>query len=144
MIPFYVMVAAIVVARAAGAVGVGPLDSWPDAVRAGLAVMFVFTGAAHFTKDRADLIRMVPPSLSNPAALVTASGIAEIAGAIGLMVPAVRTWAAIGLIVLLAAVFPANVHAAQTGHTIRGRRHTPMWIRGPLQMLWVILLWWVG
>jgi uncharacterized membrane protein len=144
VIPLYVMLGGIAAAGVAGAAGVEALVSWPAAVRAGLAVMFVFTGIAHFTAERADLIRMVPPSLPNPAALVTISGVAEIAGAIGLLVPPLREWAAIGLIILLAAVFPANVHAAQSGHTIRGRPHTPMFIRAPLQMLRICLLWWVG
>jgi uncharacterized membrane protein len=144
VIPFFVMLAGIAVSRLAGAAGADMFESWPGAVRGGLALMFVFTGVAHFTSERADLIRMVPPALPNPGALVTISGVAEIAGGIGLLIPPVRTWAAIGLIVLLAAVFPANVHAAQSGHTIRGRPHTPMFIRAPLQVLWICLLWWVG
>ena len=142
MIPLYVMIAAIAMARAAGALGVDTLDDWRAATRAGFAVMFLFTGAAHFTRTRADLVRMVPPQLPNPEALVTLTGIAEIAGAIGLMIPALARWAALGLIVLLVAMFPANIHAARTGHTIAGRPPTRLVIRAPLQLAWIGLLWW--
>lgn len=142
MIPFYVMLAAIASARAIGAFGWTPLDSWPVAVRVGLAAMFVFTGVVHFTRTREDLIRMVPPALPNPSALVSLTGIAEFMGAIGLLVPGLASWAGYGLILLLVAMFPANVHAARSGHTIAGRRHTPMWLRLPLQLVWIGLLCW--
>ena len=52
MIPFYVMLAAIAVARGAGALAWAPLDDWQAATRVGLAVMFLFTGAAHFDRTR--------------------------------------------------------------------------------------------
>jgi uncharacterized membrane protein len=142
VIVFYVMLAAIVVARMVGAAGIAAFDDWHAATRAGLAVMFLFTGAAHFTSTRADLVRMVPPSLSSPGALVTLTGVAEVAGAIGLLVPALARLAALLLIVLLAAMFPANIHAWRAGHTIGGRPHTRMLIRLPLQILWMGLLWW--
>ena len=142
MIPLYVMAVAIVVARGIGALGVGPLDDWRGATRTGLAVMFLVTGAAHFTRTRADLVRMVPPRLPSPGTLVTLTGLAEFAGALGLLVPAVARWAALGLIALLVAMFPANIHAARTGHTIAGRPHTRLALRLPLQLLWIGLLWW--
>lgn len=142
MIPFYVMIAAMLVARGLGALGVGALDGWQASMRVGLAVMFLFTGLAHFTRTRADLIRMVPPGLPNPAALVTLTGIAELAGAIGLLLPGVARWAAYGLMVLLFALYPANAYAAQSGLTIGGRPHTPFALRTLLQILWIWLLWW--
>jgi uncharacterized membrane protein len=142
MIPFYVMLAGIVVARAVGALGWQPLAEWQVATRVGLAVMFVLTGVAHFDRTREDLVRMVPPALPKPELLVTLTGVAELVGAVGLLTPAVAQWAAYGLIVLLAAMFPANLHAARTGHTIRGRPHTRLVFRLPLQVLWIALLWW--
>jgi uncharacterized membrane protein len=141
-IPFYVMVAGILTARGAGALLWPPLDDWQAATRAGLAILFAFTGAAHFTGTRADLIRMVPPQLPSPAALVTLTGVAELLGAAGLLVPAVQWWAAHALMVLLVAMFPANIHAARSGHTIGGRPHTRMELRLPLQAFWIGLLWW--
>jgi uncharacterized membrane protein len=142
MLVFYVMLAAIVAARIAGAAGVTALDSLPAATRAGLAVMFVFTGLAHFTKTRHDLVRMVPPQLPFPEALVAITGVAELAGAVALLVPAVARTAAFGLVLLLVLMFPANIYAARTAHTIAGRTHTPMRWRLPLQLLWIALLIW--
>ena len=109
---------------------------------AGLALMFVFTGIAHFTRTRADLVRMVPPSLPNPELLVTLTGIAELAGAIGLLIPSLARFSAWALAALLVAMFPANVYASRTQHTIGGRPHTPMIIRAPMQVLWIALLMW--
>jgi hypothetical protein len=94
MIVFYVMLVAILIARAAGLAGVEVLDNWHAATRAGLAVMFVFTGIAHFTKTRADLVRMVPPQFPAPELLVTLTGMAEILGAIGLLIPGLARLAA--------------------------------------------------
>ena len=142
MIPFYVMVVGIAAARIVGAIGWRALDDWQIATRVGLAVMFVFTGVAHFTATRVDLIRMVPLQLPNPALLVTVTGIAELAGAVGLLVPALAPWAAYALIGLLIAMFPANLYASRIGHRIAGRPHTRLALRLPLQLLWIALLGW--
>jgi uncharacterized membrane protein len=142
MIPLYVMLVAIAVARGLGALVWPLLDDWQMATRVGLAVMFVFTGAAHFASTRQDLVRMVPPQFPYPGVLVTLTGIAEFAGAFGLLVPAVARGAAYGLILLLVVMFPANVYASRIGHRIGGRLHTPMVLRLPLQVFWIGLLWW--
>lgn len=142
MIVFYVMLAAILAARAIGFVGVEALDDWRAATRAGLAIMFVFTGVAHFTKTREDLVRMVPPQFPSPSMLVTLTGIAELLGAIGLLIPGLSRWAAWALALLLVAMFPANIYAARSGHSIAGRPHTPLTFRLPLQVLWITLLLW--
>jgi uncharacterized membrane protein len=114
VIPFFVMLGGILGARAAGAVAVEPFDSWQASTRVGLALMFVFTGVAHFGRTREDLLRMVPPQLPYPGALVTLTGVAELLGAAGLLVPATARWAAIGLAVLLVLMFPATVDAARS------------------------------
>jgi uncharacterized membrane protein len=93
---------------------------------------------------RPDLIRMVPPWLPNPEALVTFTGIAELVGAVGLLVPIVSRWAAVGLALLLVALFPANVHAARAGLILKGRPATPLVIRLPLQLIWIGLLCWLA
>ncbi len=142
MLPFYVMVAAILAARGLGALGWSPLDEWRVATRCGLSIMFFFTAAAHFSpRTRGDLIAMVPPALPRPDLLVTLTGIAELAGAIGLLT-ARAPLAADGLMLLLVAMFPANIYAARIDHRIGGRPHTRMALRAPLQLLWIGLLWW--
>jgi uncharacterized membrane protein len=141
MIPFSVMLGGILIARLLGVVWPA-LEDWRIATRVGLAIMFVFTGLAHFSSTRDDLVRMVPPQFPHPSALVTLTGVAELAGAVGLVIPSLARWAAYGLMVLLVAMFPANVYAARIGHTIGGRPHTRMMFRLPLQVLWIALLWW--
>jgi len=145
MAPLIVMLAAWLVARSMGFAGVWPqADSWRDALRIALAAMFVFTAVSHFhPRTRPDLIRMVPESLPAPSLLVTATGVLEFLGAVGLLVPQALPAAAYGLIALLVAMFPANVHAARKGLMIAGRRATPLLWRLPLQLFWIVALWWV-
>jgi uncharacterized membrane protein len=103
-----------IVARVAGSLGVAYLDSWTAAIAAGLAAMFVLTGIAHFAPPlRRDLIAIVPPRLPAPAMLVTGTGVLELLGAVGLLLPATRVAAAACLLVLMLAMFPANVYAAR-------------------------------
>ena len=87
---------------------------------------------------------MVPPFVPNPEFMVTFTGICEILGAIGLLVPRTRRLAAVALILLLLSVLPANIHAAQAGVTLRGAPATPIVPRVALQMLFIGLLWWSG
>jgi uncharacterized membrane protein len=104
---------AILLSRLAGVAGVELLDSWPAATRAGLAVMLLFTGIAHFNSMRHDLVRMVPPSIPRPMAFIYFTGLCEILGDIGLLLPATRFAAAVALIVLFLALLPANIYAAR-------------------------------
>jgi uncharacterized membrane protein len=142
MAPLIVLLAVTLLARLAGRLGVASLRDWAAATRVGLAVMFLFTAAAHFNAMRPDMVRMVPPSLPDPELVVTFTGICEILGAIGLLVPRTRRVAAIALVVFLVAVLPANVHAAQAGVTLRGAPATPLVPRIALQVLFIALLWW--
>jgi uncharacterized membrane protein len=72
---------------------------------------------------------------------VKLTGLFELAGAIGLLVPSTAAAASYGLIALLAAMFPANVHAAREGLVIAGRRASPLMWRLPLQLFWILALW---
>jgi uncharacterized membrane protein len=130
--------------RGLGMLGVAPLDSWPGALRHAYALMFVFTGIAHFTRMRADMIRMVPRSLPRPDILVTLTGLLEFAGAIGLVWNRTARPAAFALALLLLAMFPANVFAARAGLTIAGRPATPLVPRTLLQIGWMAGLVWVA
>ncbi len=89
----------------------------------------------------------MPPFLPWPAALVLISGMAEIAGGAGILWPPTRKPAALGLIALLIAVFPANVYAVLHGMEVGGRPILPwiLWARLPLQPLliaWVYFASW--
>ena len=104
-------------------------------------LLFVLAGALHFVIPKFYLAIM-PAWLPSPLALVYASGVFEILGGAGLLIPALRTAAAIGLILLLLAVFPANIEMVRMAHS-RGASTvllTALWLRLPLQPL---LMWWV-
>ncbi|MFJ9818633.1 hypothetical protein ACIRU3_25915 [Streptomyces sp. NPDC101151] len=88
------------------------------ALRAGVAAMFTLTGLAHFVGMRADLIAMVPDWLSAPGAIVTITGILELAAAAAMIHRRLATTAAGGLTLLLMAMFPANVHLAVSGASL--------------------------
>lgn len=138
MVPLMVLLIGWAVFRTVGALGFGPADSWVGALRFGLALMFVFTAVSHFVpRTRKDFVRMVPPQLPAPALPVTITGLLELAGAVGLLVPWLMRPAAFGLAALLVALFPANVHAARSNMEIAGRPATPIAVRLPLQLFWI-------
>ena len=139
-----VLIATTLLTRLAGVIARSSLRSWAAATRVGLAMMFLFTAAAHFTSMRADLVRMVPPALPNPEFLVTFTGICEILGAVGLLIPRTRKASAVALIVFLVAVLPANIHAALAGISLRGAPATPLVPRIAVQVFFIALLWWSG
>jgi uncharacterized membrane protein len=138
-----VLVTVTLLARLVG-LKVAALGSWAAATRVGLAVMFCITASAHFNSMRAELVRMVPPSVPAPEAMITFTGICEFLGAVGLLVPRTRRAAAVALIVFLVAVLPANIHAARSGLTLRGAPVTPLVPRIAGQVLFIALIWWSG
>ena len=114
---------------------------WKDAARIGLAVMFLFTAGSHFSSLKYDLAAMIPPPFTGALWVIYLTGLLEMAGAIGLLTSRLRRPAAWGLAALLVALFPANVYAALTGVTLGGAAATPLWLRAPLQVFWLAVLW---
>ena len=114
-----------------------------EILRVVLALAIITVGITHFT--HADqFVRIVPPQLPNPLALVYISGVFEILGGIGLLVPIVSVAAAWGLIALFIAVFPANINQAVNSIPIDGIPHNPMlyWFRLPFQAVLIAWAWW--
>lgn len=110
--PFAVLIAATALARLVG-LAVPYADSWAAATAIGLATAFALASTAHFFQPRRDgLIAIVPPAIPRPDLVVTATGLLEVVGAVGLLIAPLRTTAAVGLVLLLVAMFPANVRAA--------------------------------
>ena len=114
MAPLIILLAGSVAARIVGWLGVDYVDTWGKAIAVGLAAMFVLTGVAHFVPPlRDNLIAIVPPQLPGPGLLVSITGVLEFLGAVGLLVPVTRVAAAVCLLLLLLAMFPANIYAAR-------------------------------
>lgn len=108
-----------------------------------LTVFMVAAGANHFISP-APYVGMMPSALPSPLLLVYISGVAEIAGGLGLILPATRKLAAWGLVALFVAVFPANVNMAINELPL-GTSHVPtwaLWARLPLQILLIAWAYW--
>jgi uncharacterized membrane protein len=109
-----------------------------------VAIAMVTVGVKHFT-EAPFFVAIVPAWLPNPTLLVYISGVAEIAGGVGLLVPATRRAAAFGLIALYIAVFPANVNMA-VNHIEPGGIHISsfaLWARLPFQALFIWIAYWL-
>src|SRR5690242_5573120 len=124
MLPFLVLLVSTLLLRAIGMAGVSPFASWIWCLRGGLALMLLLTASAHWGKRRSDLIAMVPRVFPRPDLMVSATGVCELLGALGLLIPAIAPVAAVCLAILLIALFPANIRAAQKHLTIGGRPAT--------------------
>ncbi len=114
MAPLITLLLSTIAARSIGWLGVAYVNNWTAAIAVGLAAMFLLTGFSHFAPPlRRDLIAIVPPRLPAPGYLVTLTGLLELLGAVGLLVPATRAAAAVCLGVLMLAMFPANIYASR-------------------------------
>ena len=110
-------------------------------VRVLFAAFFAFAGVTHFT-NRDFFTAIVPPYLPWPEMLVYVSGGAEIVLGVMLMVPATTRIAAWGLIGLLIAVFPANIHMAMNPQLYPDTPLAALLIRLPLQGVLIVLAYW--
>lgn len=107
-----------------------------------LALFFLLAGAWHFVSPQA-YIQIMPPYLPWPLWLIYISGIGEMVGGAGLLLARLRRFAGYGLIALLVAVFPANIHMAVNHISVAGL-HLPawlLWLRLPLQFVFILWVW---
>jgi uncharacterized membrane protein len=126
------------------------------AMRHGMAGGFTFTGIDHFVHAHTRYVPMLPNVLAESGlALVYLSGAAELAGAIGLVLPLatyrrlglpkLRKWAGIGLAVLLTFLVVANVNVAVKGSGVQGLEFGAWyyWLRllfQPVFILWALFV----
>jgi uncharacterized membrane protein len=111
-----------------------PIDLLRTIAIFALAAAFVLMGIMHFVPGpgRA-MAAMIPPRMKGTGllsgkSLVRFTGLCEIAGGIGLLVPQTRVAASVALIVFLVAVFPANAYAARNKERF-GASAIPFWPR---------------
>ena len=104
-------------------------------------VFFVAAGINHFL-DPAFYENITPPYLPWPHALVIISGVAEIVLGLGLLIPRLSQLSAWGIIALLIAVFPANIHMAIHPELYPTIPIAALWLRLPLQGLLVLWAYW--
>lgn len=142
MLVLFVLILSLLIFRGLGFLGVSLFNNWMDSTRFALAAMFLFTSTAHFNKMRHDLARMMPKAFPNPMPFVYLTGVFEVLGAIGILIPFTCSFAGFFLCLFLLCVFPANIRAARENMTIGGRPATELWLRIPMQLLFLVLLFW--
>ena len=106
-----------------------------------LAGLFVVAGVMHFVRPEF-YVSVMPTYLSWHLELVYVSGVCEVVLGVLLVVPRTRRVAAWGLIALLIAVFPANVHMALNPDPFPSVPPAVLWARLPLQAVFVAWAWW--
>jgi uncharacterized membrane protein len=114
-----------------------------EILRGVLSIAIIIVGITHFIRPE-QYARIVPPQLPSPVGMVYISGVFEILGGIGLLIPLVSVAAAWGLIALFIAVFPANIYQAIHSIPIEGIPHHPLlyWFRLPFQAVLIAWAWW--
>jgi len=106
--------------------------------------LYVVAGVMHFYRPDY-YMPMMPPYIPLHAAMVFLSGVAEVVLGVAILIPSTRKLAAWGLIALLIAIFPANVHIAVHNIPVFGASEGPGilgWIRLPLQGVLIAWAWW--
>lgn len=102
-----------------------------------MSVLYIVAGIMHFIKPRM-YVSIMPPYIPSPQMMVFLSGIAEAVLGIGLLFSETRVWAAWGIVLLLIAIFPANIYMATSDKFKR----IPAWIRwGRLPLQAVLVAW---
>jgi uncharacterized membrane protein len=104
-----------------------------------LAAFFVGSGVNHFVSPRFYRAIVPPPLQDEAKRVVEVSGVAEVLGGIGVLFPRTRPAAGVGLIALLAAVFPANLYMAREPEQFKRVPRWALFARLPLQPL---MMWW--
>jgi uncharacterized membrane protein len=144
MVPFYLLLVSWLVFRALGWFGVEWFATWQASARYGVALMFIFTGTLHFTKMKEDFARMIPDGLPGKMGWVYFSGVCQLLGAIGLLLPSIESIAGFCLVLLLVAMFPANYNAARNEIPFRNKPPTPLWQRLGAQVVFIGITWWAS
>ena len=109
-------------------------------MRALTAIGFIASGVLHFTHTRA-YMAIMPRSFPRHRESVLMSGVAEIAGGVGVLVPAARPLARWWLLALLVAVFPANLQMALNPQRYRRIPPWALWLRLPVQVAFGRAVW---
>ena len=111
---------------------------------AGLAIVFLWFmggGVTHFTNPDF-YVSIIPPYLGYHLQIVYISGVFEILGAIGILVPRLRQWAGNGLFLLTICVTPANIHMWLHPDLFPELSPTALSIRLVVQVMLLACIWW--
>lgn len=110
------------------------------ATRILLAAAYAFVGVAHLTRP-GGFLAITPHWVPMPEAVIALTGVAELAGAFGLLIPRLRRAAGIGLALYALCVWPANLNHAINDIPLGGA-HLSWWYHGPRLALQPVIIWW--
>ena len=105
-----------------------------------LAIAYAYAGYRHLATP-APFLGITPPWVPFPAEVVAFTGVAELTGAAGLMIPQTRKAAGWGLALYALCVWPANFHHALANVAIGGETLS-WWYHGPRLALQPVIIWW--
>jgi len=128
----------------ASKLGLNPVEDFKGNARIATALTFVLTGTSHFVMPD-KFMELMPPFVPVPLLMIYISGFFEILGGFGLLLSTTKRPAAFGLILLLLAVFPANIYVAANNVQLGGLMSDAFyqWLRLPLQFVLIWWVWWV-
>ena len=106
-----------------------------------MSLFYILGGIKHFTNVDW-YMKIMPTYLTYHKELVYLSGIFEIILGIMLIFEKTRFLAGCGLILLLIAVFPANIYLAQTNGAAMNMSPALAWGRLPFQAVFIALAYW--
>jgi uncharacterized membrane protein len=144
MFMLIVLIVSFLLFRGLGLLGLPVFATWQDCASYALAIVLLLGASARLNSRREDLIKMVPKWFPYPRLVVDFTGICEVLGAIGLMIPFTRSAAGFCLAVMFVAIFPANVKAALEQIPLGGKPPTPLWLRLPMQLLFIGFALWAA
>ena len=112
-------------------------------LRVYMGLNFIAVGIAHFISPE-PFVSIVPPYLPAHYTLVYVSGFFEVLGGFGILLRSSRQIAAWGLLALLVAVYPANIHMLVNDVYIEGfpKLRIGLWLRMPLQFVFMAAIYW--
>lgn len=107
-----------------------------------LALVYLAAGVMHLLRPEA-FLAITPAWVPMPALVILVTGVCEILGAIGLLLPRWRWWAGLMLALYAVAVFPANIHHAVNGVAVGGAvlgwgYHLPRLLFQPVFVWWAL------
>lgn len=105
-----------------------------------LGLGMIAQGINHFVMTDL-MVAIMPGYLPWHRALVLVSGVAEVVLGAGVFVPRWRRAAGWGLLLLLVAVFPANVEMVRRASDFPQIPELALWLRLPLQPLFMLWVW---
>ena len=105
-----------------------------------MIAIYLYAGYLHVVRPHF-FLPIMPAWVPAPRQMVIGTGLCEIVGAIGLVLPRFRRTAGILLAIYAVCVFPANIKHA-LDYILLGRGHAALWYHIPRLLFQPVIVWW--